>query len=169
MDSRVTPMDIERQVFRRRLHGWDPQEVQLYLRSVAEEIERLNLENGQLREDLGRSRQEIESFHARERMLQDTLVAAQQMGAELKEKGRQEVDLLIREARLRAEGIVQQARDELAQLDGEIGRSRAEREAIEAQLRGVIEQHLAILDLRRQARSKADNLRVLPKVGSEVG
>ena len=53
MSSRLTAMDIEKQEFGRRLRGYDPEEVRLYLRSVAEEVERLNLENGRLLEEIG--------------------------------------------------------------------------------------------------------------------
>lgn len=39
MSTRLTAMDIEKQVFTRKMRGFDPDEVQLFLRAVAEEIE----------------------------------------------------------------------------------------------------------------------------------
>ena len=45
--SRLTAMEIEKQDFRRKVRGYDPDDVQMYLRSVAEEVERLHLENGE--------------------------------------------------------------------------------------------------------------------------
>ena len=50
MSTRLTAMDIEKQEFARKMRGLDPDEVQMFLRAVAEEIERLNLENATLRE-----------------------------------------------------------------------------------------------------------------------
>ena len=50
MSTRLTAMDIEKQGFSRKLRGFDPDEVQLFLRAVAEEIERVNLENAKLRD-----------------------------------------------------------------------------------------------------------------------
>ena len=54
MSERVTAREVERQQFKRKVRGFDPEEVQLYLFSVSEEIERLNLENGRLLEENGR-------------------------------------------------------------------------------------------------------------------
>ena len=54
MSDRITAMDVEGQRFNRKVRGFDPEEVTLYLRSVAEEIERLNLDNAKLLEENGR-------------------------------------------------------------------------------------------------------------------
>jgi len=52
----------------------------------------------------------------------------------------------------------------------DISRSKIERGTFEHRLRGVIEQHLTMLEMRCQARADKDNLRVMPKrVESEVG
>ena len=55
-------------------------------------------------------------------------------------------------------------------LEADISRARLDRETFERQLRSVIEQHLTLLDMRRDARAGLDNLRVMPnRVGSETG
>jgi hypothetical protein len=55
-------------------------------------------------------------------------------------------------------------------LDADISRAKLDRETFERQLRSVIEQHLTLLDMRRDARAGLDNLRVMPnRVGSETG
>ena len=61
MSSRLTAMDIENQDFGRKLRGYDPQEVNLFLQSVAENVERLTLENGELLEELGHLREQHRS------------------------------------------------------------------------------------------------------------
>jgi len=171
MSDRIIAMDIESQEFSRKLRGYDPDEVRLYLKSVAEEIERLHLENGEIREKIGVLRGESDEVRSREKTLQQTLVAAQSMAEELKEKARAESELVIKEARFRADQIVRQAQDQLARIEGDISRSQLERDNIERRLRGVIEQHLTLLDLRKEARGEVDNVRLMPhgRVGSEVG
>ena len=101
MGSRVTALEIEEQEFGRRLRGYDVQEVKLYLQSVAEEIERLNLENGNMREQAGQIRDELERARSREVSLQQTLITAQRVTEEMKERARAESDLTVREARQR--------------------------------------------------------------------
>ena len=51
VSARLTAMDIEQQEFTRKVRGYDPDEVKLFLKSVAEEIERINLENATVREE----------------------------------------------------------------------------------------------------------------------
>jgi cell division initiation protein len=170
MSDRLTAMDIEKQEFRQKMRGYDPQEVRLYLHSVAEEVERLNLENGRLREEIGRFKSKLDELRGREEMLQKTLVTAQQIGDELKERARADADLKLREAAFEAERIVQKAQDRLQTLQNEIDRCSLERESFEQSLRGMIEQHLTLLDLRRDARGKKDgNVHVLRRTKSDVG
>jgi cell division initiation protein len=161
MTTRLTAMDVDKQEFPRQLRGYAADDVRLYLRSVAEEIERLNLENGTLREEAGQLRERLEDFRERERMLQETLVSAQRMTEQMKEKSQRESDLLIKEARIKAERLLEQAQDQLLQIENEIGRLRLERDAFETRLRSGIEEHLALLDLRKKETGELDNLRFL--------
>lgn len=161
MTTRLTAMDIEKQSFTRKMRGFDPDEVQLFLRAVAGEIERLNLENQTLSEESGAMKQRLEDFRERERTLQETLVTAQKMSADLKERAKAESDLLVKEARFKAERVLEQAQDQLKALENEIGRLRLEKDAFENRLRAAIEEHLSLLDLRKQEKADIDNLRFL--------
>ncbi|HEX4822776.1 MAG TPA: DivIVA domain-containing protein [Candidatus Polarisedimenticolaceae bacterium] len=161
MSTRLTAMDIEKQDFTRKMRGFDPDEVQLFLKAVAEEIERLNFENATLREENGSVRQRLDEFQDRERTLQETLVTAQRMSTDLRDRSKQEAELLVREARVKAERLLEQAQDQLQALENEIGRVRLEKDAFENRLRASIEEHLSLLDLRRQEKADGDNLRFL--------
>jgi cell division initiation protein len=161
MSARLTARDVETQDFSRKMRGLDPDEVQLFLKAVAEEIERLNLENGNLVEENAALKGRIEDFKERERTLQETLVTAQRMSEDMKERSRAEADLLVREARVKAERVLEQAQDQLQALENEIGRLRLEKDAFENRLRSAIEEHLSLLDLRKQEKAELDNLRFL--------
>jgi cell division initiation protein len=161
MSTRLTAMDIEKQVFTRKMRGFDPDEVQLFLRAVAEEIERVNLENATLNEEAGVLRHRLEDFKDRERTLQETLVTAQIMSADLKDRSKAEAELLVKEARFKAERLLDQAQDQLHALENEIGRLRLEKDAFENRLRAAIDEHLSLLDLRKQEKADIDNLRFL--------
>jgi cell division initiation protein len=161
MSTRLTAMDIEKQTFTRRMRGFDADEVQLFLRAIAEDIERINLENASLREEAGALRQRLDDFKDRERTLQETLVTAQLMSADLKDRSKAEAELLIKEARFKAERLLGQAQEQLQALENEIGRLRLEKDAFENRLRAAIEEHLSLLDLRKQEKVDIDNLRFL--------
>ena len=168
--SRLTAMDIEKQDFRSKLRGYDPEEVRLFLRSISDEVERLNLENGLLREEIGRSKQTVEEFRDREQTLQLTLVTAQNMSGEMKEKAKIEADLVVARARLSAERMLQQAQDQLARLETEVGRCKLERDLFERRLRSTIDEHLTLLDQRQNGARELDNVHVLPRrTGLDAG
>ena len=166
MSDRLTAMDIEKQEFKRSLRGFDPDDVKLFLRSVAEEVQRLNLDNADLREEQGRLKSEVEKYRTREKTLQDTLVAAQKMSDELASKSRAEADLLVKEARMKAERLLQQSQDQLSRLEDEVAQARLEADAFERRLRGAIEQHLELLDLRKAKRGDIGGLHVLRRATS---
>jgi len=168
--SRLTAMEIEKQDFRRKVRGFDPDDVRMYLRSVAEEVERLNLENGEFREQIGGLKQAAQEIRGREQALQQTLVTAQSMTGEMKEKARAEAELVVRRARLNSERMLQQAQDQLARLEAEISRCKLERDLFERRLRSTIEEHTALLDQRQNGEREVDNIHLLPRrTGSEAG
>jgi cell division initiation protein len=170
MSSRLTAMEIESQSFGRKMRGYDPSDVDLFLRSISEEVQRLSLENGQLREESGRLKQELKGVRSREDSLQKTLVTAQRMTDEMRDRAGKESELVVREARLRADGLLNDAQGRLSRLESDITRSQLERDTFERRLRGVLEQHLALLDMRRETSPDGDNLRVLSgRVSSEAG
>ena len=161
MSTRLTAMDIEKQEFTRKMRGYEADEVRLFLRAVAEEVERVNLENATLREENGALQIRVEDYKDRERALQETLVTAQRMSADLKDRSKAEAELLVKEARVKAERLLEQAQDQLHALENEIGRVRLEKDAFESRLRAAIEEHLSLLDLRKQEKADIDNLRFL--------
>jgi cell division initiation protein len=161
MSTRLTARDVENQDFARKMRGFDVDDVRLFLKAVSEEIERLNLENSALSEENATQKATLEDVKERERTLQETLVTAQKMSADMKERSRAEADLLVREARVKAERILEQAQDQLAALEDEIGRLRLEKDAFENRLRSAIEEHRSLLDLRKQEKADLDNLRFL--------
>jgi cell division initiation protein len=78
--------------------------------------------------------------------------------------------MLIKEARIKAERLLEQAQDQLATLESEIGQARLERDTFENRLRSIIEEHVSLLDLRKHERNDKDNLRFLRRrTGVEAG
>jgi cell division initiation protein len=163
-------MDIEGQEFPKKMRGYAAEEVRMYLRSVAEEFQRLNLKNQEYQEAIGQLKSKLEVIQSREQMLQKTLVSAQTISDEMKKGARRESDVLIREARIKSERILEQAQDQLSRIEAEISRTRLERNSFDARLRTILEEHIAMLDLREKDREEHENLRFMHRrSGSEVG
>ena len=169
MNERITAMDIERQEFKRKVRGVDPEEVALYLRSVAEEVERLNLDNAKLLEENGRLSRQVEEHKEREQTLQQTLVTAQKMSEELQERSRAQADQMVHEARIKVERTLQESQDQLARLEAEISRARLDRDLFEKRLETTIDEHQKMLESRRKEREVSpDNVTPMRRTGLDI-
>ena len=149
----LTPLEIQKQIFARKLKGFDPYEVRAYLQMVAEEIEilirdvdRLSRENLMLREDL-------DDHNQRERILKDTLLSAQKVSEDVKMNARKEAELIVKDAELLSERLVSQAMSRVADLEKTIQDLKVERRSARNKLQAAIDtvQHLLMLDAEQEA------------------
>ena len=105
---RITPMDIRQQQFTVRMfRGFDVQEVDTFLEDVAQDYEALIKENALLKEQLQMLEDAPRGLEDREKVLQQTLVTTQQVAEEMKEGARREAALILREAELEGEKLLE--------------------------------------------------------------
>ncbi len=142
---RLTPLDIKKQEFRRVLRGYDPDEVDTFLEMVAEEYESLIREKNELADEVLKLRTQLRDYQEVERTLKETLMTAQQTINESKESSRREADLIIREAHVKADEILEDARKELSELKNEILMLRSQKESLARRLRHLLESQLELL------------------------
>ena len=142
----LTPLDIRRFDFgSRAFRGYDAQKVEDFRNQVADELERLTKLNQELDSKARGFHEQLRAFRERDKALNDALVSAQQLRAEMKEQADREAQLILREARGEAERIVDAAKSEIRKLEGELVALDKSRVTYIAQLRAVIERQLAEL------------------------
>jgi cell division initiation protein len=138
----MTATDIRQQQFAVRLfRGFDPQEVDAFLEEMADDVEELTRENALLKEQLVALEEKSRGVEGREKTLQETLVTTQKIAEEFKENARREAELVLREAHLRAEKFMQDAREEHAKLTGEIGSLRRLRRQLGEEIMSTLATH----------------------------
>jgi cell division initiation protein len=130
---RLSPLDIRQQQFTVRMfRGLDPQEVDAFLEDVAEDYEAILKENALLKEQLAAHEERSHGIGDVERTLKETLVTTQKLTEEMKEAARRDAQLILREAEIRGEKAVDEARGEEARIRIEInGLRRAHRQLLE--------------------------------------
>jgi cell division initiation protein len=139
---RLTPLDIRQQQFTVRMfRGLDAHEVDAFLEDVAEDYEALLKENALLKEQLSALEERSRGLTERERALQETLVTTQKLAEELKENARREGQLIVREAELRGEKLLEEARAEEARLRSEIHALKRARQQLLEDLRATLERY----------------------------
>jgi cell division initiation protein len=143
----ITPIDIQQHRFKTSPFGYEKSGVDHFLEQVAEELEQYHRHLQELKEELARTRASLEEMRQREEMLKETLMTAQKMTDDIKANALKEAEILIAEAGLQGEKIIQDAEARRSELLNELQELQRQKVAFESSLRGMIEGHLRMLDL----------------------
>ena len=100
----LTPLDVrnKRGDFKKVLRGYDSQEVDVFLEIAAERLEQIVRENIGLREKSSVLEQQVTSQTGREQAVQEALVTAQELRADIHGQAKRESDHLLHEAEAEA-------------------------------------------------------------------
>lgn len=139
---RLSPIDIRQQEFSTKMfRGFDRNEVDAFLDDVAEEYEGVLRENATLREQVGSYEERARGLGETERTLKDTLVTTQRVAEEMKEGAKRDAQLIVREATLNADKMLEEARAEEAKLRVEIQTLKRLRRQLIEELRATVERY----------------------------
>jgi cell division initiation protein len=144
---KITPLDIRQKQFPRKLRGLDPKEVRTFLELVEGDLEEIVRENIQLKDDLKRRGQRIDEYREQEKTLQETMIAAQQASDDIRDSAKRQAEIVVSEAELQAERIVQGAHTRLVQILDEIAELKRQRAQFEAGVRSLVEAELKLLEV----------------------
>lgn len=137
---RMTPMEIRQQQFDTQFfRGCDVRQVDAYLNNVADDYEELMKENSLLKEQLSTLEDRLRGVEDREKLLQETLVTAQRLTEELKESAKRDAELIVREAVIQSEKILEAARAEEAKIKEEVLMLRRTRRQVVEGIRFTVE------------------------------
>lgn len=149
----LTPLDVRRYDFGKSLRGYDPERVEQFRAQVAEELERLTRLSQDLEQKAKGFHEQLRAFRERDKALNEALVSAQQLRAEIRESSEREAALIIREARAQTESEIENARGEIRKLELHLAElDRARRNHL-TQMRVVAERHLAEISAAENAPS----------------
>ncbi|MEZ4293076.1 MAG: DivIVA domain-containing protein, partial [Myxococcota bacterium] len=136
---RMTPLDVQSHHFARRLRGYDPDEVDAFLRIVSEDYEGLVRETESQADRIRRLERRIDELSAQEDLLKETLVSAQAMTEQLRTTAERECELRLAEVEIRAEKILDASHRRAARLAQDIREMRALRSRLAEALRSAAE------------------------------
>ena len=152
---RLTPIDIRQHRFSVRLRGFDAQEVESFLENVVADFEDVVRENASLKREAERMNRELEKYQTREHTIQETLTTAQGVVDQLKRTAMKEAEVMIGEAEVRAEKLLQEAQSLRGDLSGEISQLKRMRERLTYDLRNTLHGYLKLVDFEEQAPARA--------------
>ncbi|MEM7518326.1 MAG: DivIVA domain-containing protein [Planctomycetota bacterium] len=159
----LTPLDIRKMTFPRKMRGYDPDEVDRFLELVAEEltsklgdVARLDLENQNLRHRL-------EDATRRQQELQESLLHAQKISKEITDTARREANVLLREGEVAAEGMVNQAIEQANRIENKITELRTVRRELHLKLKNSLDLYGRILDADVEDERSNAIVRTMPR------
>ena len=151
--QRLSPLEIQKQTFNKGLKGYSVDDVRAYLHLVAEEIERLLKDLDRAVRENQRYREELSEHADREQILEGTLLSAQRVSEEVKSNARKEAELIVKDAELLSERLINQAMSRVGDLERTIQELKIERKAARNKLSSTLDtfQQLLMLDVEEEA------------------
>ena len=163
----LTPLDIQQQKFKTRIRGFDVREVDAFLEQVANVFESLHRTHKDMKEEVRRLEIEIQGYRKREETFKRALLNSQKVLDQMKDNARKSAELIIAEAEVKAEKILNNAHNRLAQLHEDISELKRQRTQIEVQIGSIVEAHSKLLELSKEGAKTMDEedakLKVLKK------
>ena len=154
---KLMPLDIQQQQFSVRFRGFDTNEVDAFLETVANELEDLLKANKELKEELERKEARIWEYQNMEKILKETLLMAQTTSEEMKKNAQKtteelmvnaqkEATFVIGRAREQAEKMIVETNSRLVKIQEEINELKRKKILLKQELRFVLETHLRLLE-----------------------
>ncbi len=152
----ISALDIRERQFRLRFRGFDVREVDEFLDEIAEVVNTLAARNAALENQVRKLKAEIVERREREAAVTQALHESHGSIEKMKENAQRSAELLVSEAEVRAERILNRAHNRLAQLHEDIAGLKRQRVQIESQIRAILESHSKLLDVSKEEMTAAD-------------
>jgi cell division initiation protein len=152
----LTPLDIQQQQFRIRFRGFDIHEVDRFLEQLSGAFTALQGENKELREEIRRLKLETQGYKEREETFKRAMLNSQKVLEQMKENARKSAEVIIADAEVKAEKVLNRAHNRLSQLHEDIAELKRQRMQIEVQIRSVIDSHSKLLEIGKESMEAMD-------------
>jgi cell division initiation protein len=142
---KITPLEIKRQQFKKVMRGFDPVEVETFLDMLSNELEEQVRTTKDLRDRIIELETQLADYKNMEKTLQQTLMQAQEASGKSIENSRKEADLIIRDAELKAQQIIEKARTDFSKIKEEISALKARKESVLSRLKILLSSELDLI------------------------
>ena len=155
----LSPLEVQQKQFRIRFfRGLDAKEVESFLQKISEQMSALLKNIDELKRELEDKERELSDHQEREQTLRNTLVSAQKTVEQMKLNAEKEAKLLVSEAEVKAERILNNAHNRLAQIHEDIAELKRQRTQFELKVRATVETYQKMLDMQKEEEAEAEDL-----------
>lgn len=154
----LSKIDLLNKQFSRSMFGYSRMEVDQFLLELADVLGESAEAHKGLRRKIKHLEQSLKEYRQRDETLRDTLMSTQKMVDDLKVAATKEAQLILDEARAKADATVQRGHNRLAQIHEEIEDLKRRRTQFEVQLKGLLKSHLEMLEMSDPEKDKVEEL-----------
>ncbi len=154
----ITPLVVKQKEFTTRFRGFDVQEVDHFLEDVSRELDQLNHSIQILHEENHRLNLENQGYRKRENSMKNAMIQSQKVMDQMKENAKKSSEIIIANAEVEAEKILNRAHKRLSQLHSDIIELKRQRIQLEIQISAVLESHSKMLEMTKEENKAADEI-----------
>lgn len=159
----LTPIDLQKISFRKKLFGYDPTEVDNLLLALAEElaghlreIEKLDRENRYYRQRLLDAQQ-------RQTELQASVLEVQKVSEHIRANAQKEADLTLREAQQNADRLVHRAMEQASTIEARLSELRMARRELYLRFKQTVDFFQRIVQAEAEESEQGATVRTLSR------
>ena len=142
----ISSEDVRRVTFEKAFQGYRRDDVDDYLKQVAQSMDELAAQNDDLQKKLVVLAQRIDQYRAEEDTLRTTMINAQRLGENVIREAKQKAAEIIRTANIKAEDREQRSRDDVELAKQEIVTLKSEADSFKRSLIGMYRKHINLIN-----------------------
>ena len=145
MSMKMSPDEIRNQQFNKSFRGFDINEVTQFLDSIATDVEEQAKQVQSLVDKSAELETRLADYKGMERMLQQTLMQAQESSSKAIENARRDAEMISQQTELKITEMLDKARKELSSLKEQITIQLAKKDSILARLKMLLNSELELI------------------------
>ena len=153
----IKPIDVRRKEFKNSMRGYNADQVDDFLDTVADEYERSYSENLRLKEEISSLRERLEQFEKLEDSIQSALVHAESAANDLRDSAsseaenlrnnaNREAELIVEEARKRSQQMLAESSSKVERAQESYGALKQAKQDFAADFRHLLRSYIAVMD-----------------------
>lgn len=141
----LTPLDIENREFKKKMGGYDRDDVEDFMGLLLNDYEKLYKDNIAYRDKIDNLTEALNHYKAQEETMNNAILAAQQAADTLTRTANEKAELIIKEARFKASEIVREANSDIGKLEEKYTGLKQEMENYRHRMSAIVQAQLDIL------------------------
>jgi cell division initiation protein len=146
----LTKADIVNTIFSKALYGYSRGEVDQFVQELSEEVGARDEEIERLHEQISSLQSKLNEYEQREKDLRDTLLTTHKMVDDIKQNAEKEAEVIVEQAKVKAQDIVAQAQNRSASIEEECLQLQKQRIQFKTRLKSLLETYQQFLDMEEE-------------------